>query len=150
GLGYVGAAGVWLRNYFTPGVAGHELGHNYGLNHANFWDTSGQSIIGTGTSVEYGDIYDTMGSANAGPNHFNASYKNLLNWLKPTETLTVTSNGVYRIYPHDDTNSTGLRGLKIVRSSTTNYWVEFRQKFSGNPWLMNGAGIRWSGNGNER
>ncbi|HYV30518.1 MAG TPA: hypothetical protein VEO53_05340, partial [Candidatus Binatia bacterium] len=111
GLGYVGAAGVWLRNYFSPGVAGHELGHNYGLNHANFWDTGGLSVIGAGTSVEYGDIYDTMGAANAGAYHFNARNKSYLNWLTPGETLTVSTSGVYRLYPHDDTNSTGLRGL---------------------------------------
>jgi hypothetical protein len=150
GLGYVGAAGAWLRSYFTPGVAGHEIGHNFGLNHANFWDTAGQSVIGNGSSVEYGDIYDTMGSANAGAYHFNASYKKYLNWLQGNETLTVSNSGVYRVYPHDDTNSTGLRGLRIVRSAATNYWVEFRQKFTGNRWLMSGAGIRWSGNGNEK
>ena len=150
GLGYIGAPGVWLRSYFTTGVAGHELGHNFGLNHANFWDTAGQSIIGNGTSVEYGDIYDTMGSANAGAYHFNAGYKKYLNWLQNAETLSVSNSGVYRIYPHDDTNSTGLRGLRIARSSSTNYWVEFRQKFPSNRWLMSGAGIHWAGNGNER
>jgi Bacterial Ig domain/PKD domain/Divergent InlB B-repeat domain/Carboxypeptidase regulatory-like domain/Immunoglobulin domain/Glucodextranase, domain B len=151
GLGYVGAPGVWLQGYFTAGVAGHELGHNYGLNHANFWDTGGQSVIGgNGSSIEYGDNFDTMGSASAGANHFNARYKSYLNWLQAGETTNVTVSGAYRIYPHDDTNSTGLRGLKIVRSSTTNYWVEFRQKFTGNRWLMSGAGIRWAGNGNEK
>src|SRR4051812_38349200 len=41
GMGFVGIPGVWLRNSFNPGVAAHELGHNYGLNHANTWDTSG-------------------------------------------------------------------------------------------------------------
>ena len=66
GLGYVGAAGSWLRSSFGTGVAGHELGHNWGLNHANYWDTAGQSTIGPGTSVEYGDSFDTMGSASAG------------------------------------------------------------------------------------
>jgi len=151
GLGYVGAPGVWLQGYFTVGVAGHELGHNYGLNHANFWDTGGQSVIGgNGSSVEYGDNFDTMGSANAGANHFNARYKSYMNWLQAGETTNVTVSGVYRIYPHDDTNSTGLRGLKIVRSASTNYWVEFRQKFTSNRWLMSGAGLRWAGNGNEK
>jgi hypothetical protein len=61
GLGYIGAAGAWLRNSFGTGVAAHELGHNWGLNHANYWDTSGRSVIGAGTSVEYGDSFDTMG-----------------------------------------------------------------------------------------
>src|SRR5258705_6356196 len=146
GLGYVGASGVWLRSYFTVGVAGHELGHNYGLNHANFLDTGDQTVIGAGSSVEYGDLFDTMGSANGGAYHFNARYKSYLNWLTAAETLTVTSSGTYRIYPHDDATATGLRGLRVVRNSTTNYWVEFRQKFTANKWLMSGAGLRSAGN----
>ncbi len=150
GLGYVGAAGVWLRSYFTVGVAGHELGHNYGLNHANYWDTSGQSVIGNGSSIEYGDNQDTMGSANGGSYHFNARYKSYMNWIRSDESTNVTASGTYRIYAHDDATTTGLRGLKIARSSTTNYWVEFRQKFTSNKWLMSGAGIRWAGNGSER
>lgn len=150
GLGYVGAAGVWLRNYFTVGVAGHELGHNYGLNHANFWETGGQSTIGAGSSTEYGDTLDTMGSANGGSYHFNARYKNLMNWIRADEVANVTASGVYRIFAHDDSTTTGLRGLKVARSFSTNYWVEFRQKFTSNKWLMSGAGIRWAGNGNEK
>src|SRR6185295_13861180 len=109
---------------FGTGVAGHELGHNWGLNHANFWDTSSQSVIGPGTSVEYGDIFDTMGSANAGTNHFNARYKSYLNWLQANEILSITSSGTYRIYAHDVSNSFGLRALRIPRDPSTNYWVE--------------------------
>jgi len=151
GLAYVGAAGAWLRNSFGTGVAGHELGHNLGLNHANYWDTAGQSVIGSGTSVEYGDSFDTMGSASAGNNHFNARYKNYLNWLTANETLTVTSNGIYRVYAHDKTNATtGVRGLRIVKNVNTNYWVELRQKFTSNKWLTSGAGLRWAQNGNQK
>jgi hypothetical protein len=139
-----------LRNSFSTGVAGHELGHNWGLNHANYWDTSSQSVIGTGTSVEYGDSFDTMGSASAGNNHFNARYKNYLNWLIASEVITATTNGTYRIYTHDNQSSSGVRGLRIVKNSGTNYWVELRQKFTGNKWLMSGAGLRWAGNGNEK
>src|SRR4029434_763896 len=109
GLGYVGASGAWLRNAFSTGVAGHEVGHNFGLNHANYWDTSGASVIGNGNSIEYGDSFDTMGSASAGANHFNAGYKRYLNWLQTGGTLSVSNSGTYRIYAHDDTNSTGDR-----------------------------------------
>jgi hypothetical protein len=63
----------------------------------------------------------------------------------------VTVSGVYRIYPHDDTNSINLLcGLSISRSASTNYWIEFRQKFTSNRWLMSGAGIRWAGTGNQK
>ena len=151
GLGYVGAPGAWVSSAFSgPGVAAHELGHNFGLNHANFWDTSSQSITGPGTSMEYGDVYDTMGSASAGNNHFNSRYKNYLNWLHIDEISTYTTNGTYRIYAHDDPTATGIRGLKIVKDVNTNYWVELRQKFTGNKWLMNGAGLRWTMNSNQK
>ncbi len=150
GLGYIGATGAWLRNSSSTGVAGHELGHNFGLNHANFWDTGGDSIIGDGTSIEYGDDYDTMGAGGAGINHFNSREKSYLNWLTTNEAFKVTSSGTYRIQAHDDPGSSGLRALKIARNSTTNYWVEFRQKFTGNKWMMNGAGLRWGQNGNQR
>lgn len=150
GLAYVGAAGAWLRNSFGTGVAGHEIGHNYGLNHATFWDTGGQSVLGPGTSVEYGDSFDTMGAASAGANHFNARYKAYLNWLRTNETVRVTVSGTYRIYAHDSPSAPGVRGLYVARNSQTNYWVEFRQLFTANRWMMNGAGLRTAMSGNQR
>lgn len=144
GLGYIGAPGSWLNGYFSVGVAGHEVGHNFGLNHASFWDTSGAGVLGgqNAVSIEYGDNQDTMGSANAGSYHFNARNKSLLNWIRPSEVLTASTSGTYRIYPHDDISVTNAKVIKVARGSSSNYWVEFRQKFTGNKWLMNGAGIR--------
>lgn len=149
GLGRVGTAGAWIRNNFTVGVTAHELGHNFGLNHANFWDTGGTSVIGSGTSMEYGDIFDTMGLAVANTNQFNAKYKHFLNWLTVNDVAVGTNNATYRIYAHDDTNSVGIRALKIPKNDVTDYWVEFRQKMPGNKWLMNGAGLRWGEAFNE-
>ena len=149
GLGVVGSAGAWMRGPASLGVAAHELGHNFGLNHANFWETSGLSIIGKGSEVEYGDKFDTMGSANAGVKHFNARYKNYLNWLGAADVTSVTFNGKYRLFAQDLSQSTGVRALKIARGSTTNYWVEFRQRYTSNPWLMDGVGLRWGRAANQ-
>lgn len=151
GLGYVGAPGSWLNGYFSIGVAGHEVGHNFGLNHASFWDTGGISVLGnqTAVSIEYGDNQDTMGSANAGSYHFNARNKSLMNWINSSEVLTATTSGTYRIYAHDDATATGAKVLKVARGSSSNYWVELRQKFTSNKWLMNGAGIRMAPNGSS-
>lgn len=150
GLGFVGAPGAWIRGTSSTGVTAHELGHNFGLNHANFWDTGGASIGGGGASIEYGDKFDTMGAASAGANHFNARYKRLLDWLPAGEFTVATTNGVYRLYALDQTNAVaGARGLQVFDNARTNYWVEFRQRFTANAWMMNGAGLRWTGRGNE-
>lgn len=154
GLGYVGAPGAWIQGAFDAagGVSAHELGHNFGLNHANFWDTGGASVTGNqGEDVEYGDSFDTMGNASAGRRHFNVRNKNSLNWLRGGEVVTLTTNGVYRLYAHDFTNAvTGARALKVPRNSRTNYWFEFRQKFTDNRWLMAGLGVRWARSDNSR
>lgn len=150
GLGFVGDPGAWIRGTSSAGVVAHELGHNYGLYHANFWDTEGATITGPGESIEYGDKFDTMGAASAGNNHFNARYKRVLGWLQDGEFSVATTNGTYRIHAHDQTNAVvGSRGLQIFANSRTNYWIEFRQRFSGNRWLFNGVGVRWTGRGNE-
>ncbi len=149
GLGYIGGPGSWIRGTSSVGVIAHELGHNYGLNHANFWETSGQSIIGSGTSVEYGDKFDTMGNAAAGSKHFNARYKNYLNWLTSGEVTTVSQSGTYRIFAHDDPASVGIRALKTTKNSNTNYWIEYRSRYGSNKWIANGVGIRWAGLKNQ-
>lgn len=152
GLGYVGAPGAWIRAAFdaTGGVPSHELGHNFGLNHANFWDTGGQSIVGAGSNVEYGDSFDTMGNATAGKRHFNARYKNYLNWMPTAQVRTVGLSGTYRVFTHDVTNTAATRAIRVPRNAQTNYWLEFRQKFTDKPALMNGLGLRWARAGNQQ
>lgn len=148
GLGYVGAPGAWIRGTSSTGVTAHELGHNFGLPHANFWDTGGETITGPGQSIEYGDKFDTMGAANAGNYHFNARYKRLLGWLQEGEYTVATTNGRYRIFAHDQPVS-GSRGLQVFANARTNYWLEYRQLFTNKPALMQGASLRWAGRGSE-
>jgi len=147
GLAAVGAKGVWLQSYGV-GVAAHELGHNYGLLHANFWTVPNYSMVGPGTNLEYGNIYDTMGQASAGNNLFNAVHKNLLDWLKPDAVQAITTNGVYRVYPFDIPAQKRVTGriyaATLKRDSLRDYWVEFRQKFTSNPWLENGLLLNWT------
>ncbi|HEY0074570.1 MAG TPA: Calx-beta domain-containing protein, partial [Abditibacteriaceae bacterium] len=146
GLGYVGGKGTWLNDYFDLHVTGHEVGHNYGLGHANLWDTTDGSVIGDGSSDEYGDLYDVMGSGGTTGSHFNAFFKNHLDWIAPAGVQTVSSSGTYRIQQHDSIASTGVRALKIAKDGSTNYWVEFRQALTTNNWVMNGAVLHWEYN----
>ena len=148
GLAFVGGKGVWLQS-FGVGVASHELDHNYGLWHANFWDTrTNFSMVGPGTNLEYGNIYDTMGPAAAGNALFNAVHKNILDWLKADAVQTITSNGVYRIYPFDVPAARRVAGrmyaAAVKRDSLRDCWLEFRTKYTSNAWLENGLLLNWT------
>ncbi|MBA2736966.1 MAG: hypothetical protein H0U50_09305, partial [Pyrinomonadaceae bacterium] len=143
GLAGVGAKGNLINGAFVLQVVGHEVGHNYGLQHANLWKTTDGTAIGAGSSVEYGDCYDLMGACyNMSPNsHFNTRYKRLLDWLTDTNVQTVTGDGTYRVTAQDSITAGGIRSLKIVKDASKNYWVEYRQALGGN--VANGAQIRW-------
>ncbi len=140
GFGY---KGVTLNGLFDPKVIGHELGHNYGLFHANSWVTTDGTVIGQGNLREYGDYYDLMGPGADIFCHFNAIYKRRLDWLTDSEVKTITSDGEYRIFAHDSVLPGGLRALKIRKDGNRHYWVEFRQLFTRIQNLMDGAMLRW-------
>jgi len=150
GLGFIGTPGAWLRNTDSTGVACHEIGHNLGLNHANFWETSGASVTGPGLSLESADLFDTMGTGGAG-RIFNTRYKRLLFWLDEEEVAPALSSGTYRIYAHDMPAPGGLRfALPVPQVNGTNYWIEYRQAIPENPWLQHGVQLRWGYGGNQR
>lgn len=144
GQSFVGSKGIWLQTS-SVGVAAHELGHCYGLRHANFWNATGDSIIGVGSNAEYGDIFDTMGTASAGNCQFNVIWKNTLDWLPSAFFNIVTNSGCYRIYAFDVPQLVGSYkyGLRIKKDYSRDYWAEFRQKFTSNPWTQNGILLHW-------
>ncbi len=143
GLAYVRGKGTWLQSSGT-GVTCHELGHNYGLWHANYWTASGDSIIGPGSHSEYGNSFDTMGAASAGANHFNAAFKYQLDWLPASFIHNVTTNGVYRIYTFDAPGIvTGQKyAIRVRKDYDRNYWAEFHQRFT-HRWFLNGVVLNW-------
>jgi len=152
GLAYVGGKGLWLQTDqggASAGVTAHELGHNYGLMHANLWNTTPTaSMIGPGTNQEYGNIFDTMGSAGAGIYQFDAPHKNQLDWLKADAVQVVASNGVYRVYPFDVPAQSRVAGrfyaATVQKDFSRFYWLEFRQLFTGNAWAENGVLLNWA------
>lgn len=150
GLGFVGGVGFHLANsYFDAATASHEFGHNLGLNHAHFWDTGGQSVIGSGQNIEYGDNNDPMGGG-GNPNQYNSRYKNYLGWIPDTDIANVSTlgGGTYRLYAFDQDFGVGLRGLRYARTGSQNYWLNFRQRKTSKKALMNGVQLMWTDNGN--
>ncbi len=159
GLGEVIGKYFWVNGEFDLRIIAHEVGHNYGLNHANLWQVSDGNPIsppvsagGTGTSVEYGDVNDVMGGGGTYQNEFTHWNKSILQWIPDSDVTLASTAGTYRIYRMDGgaaTNLANARALKIVRDSTRDYWIGYRRG-DGNASLMNGAYIIWGFNTNQQ
>ncbi len=148
----------WLRQGHV-GTAVHEFGHNFGLGHANFWNASDDSITGPGVSEDYGNPFDTMGASQSG-GHYNAGSKHRLTWLTDRDFHQVTTSGTYRITAQDNPDIVGSipQAIRVniawpsirdrANFPTTfpfNYWIEYRQQFTGNQWLRNGVTVKANG-----
>lgn len=143
GIANVGFRGAVLNGVFNLTVTAHELGHNYGLWHANLWETTDGSIIGSGHNLEYGNPFDVMGSGSDSRAHFSAPYKRRLDWITDANVKVIDQDGVYRVFAHDLDTIGEIRALKVRKNSDKNYWIEFRQLFTDRPTIMNGAIINW-------
>ena len=128
GLAGVGGSQTWLQSYGL-GVTAHELGHNEGFLHANFWQPAAASTgtDGPGANIEYGNIYDTMGS---GGGQFGTLFKAQAGWLPDTAIHAITTNGVYRLYPCDVAARTPGRfyAANVRKDFARDYWLEFRNR----------------------
>lgn len=157
GLGQVGNKYSWIDGK-TSGtgqdkeveVYTHELGHNLGLYHANAWDpTPNVADDSSGTHDEYGHMFDVMGDTGTYDNdqlHYNASYKNALDWLPDSYLATVTADVTLDLHAMDRTQVSGRTyaikipaGISLGSSSSLNYWIEFRSRFPTNTSLDDGV-----------
>ena len=100
GQAYVGGTGIWMKSD-SGGVAAHELGHNLGLLHANYWNASVYDPAGAGVNSEYGNPFDRLGSGGGLASHFTASFKERLSWLLDPQFARVWGSGSYRVFSHD-------------------------------------------------
>ena len=163
GRGQVGDKYNWIDGYNsgseldqTTDVYVHELGHNLGLYHANSWDpTSSTPDDSSGTHDEYGFDFDMMGNRSYSYDkmHFNASFKNALDWLPDSSITTVTSDITVDLYVMDQTQVSGRTyaikipaGISLGSSSNLDYWIEFRSRYPSNTTLDDGVLIYMSNN----
>jgi len=147
--GIGGGTSVWLFGDDAVTLT-HEMGHSFGLPHANLWQTNDGSIAGEGISKEYGYYLDVLGGVGLRTNpldsrntHFNIAAKKLLGWLPDDAITTATASGVYRLYAQDAGCLDPARryGLRMIKDAATTYFAELRQLFDSypdEPFVQNG------------
>lgn len=143
GVGLVGQAGAWVQTDSWP-VLAHELGHNYGLHHANGWRPKTSVPFGPGETIEYADEFDLMG-----PNRgsFSTYEKSVLHWMPDWSLLRVTNGGTYRLHAFDvgPLGSNQLHAISL-RKDVRDYWLDYRGEFQSGglaPFALNGLQVRW-------
>ncbi|HCH3497371.1 TPA: cadherin-like domain-containing protein [Vibrio parahaemolyticus] len=134
GMGTVGGnpSRAWINGAFRLNTIGHELGHNFGLHHAQALECGTNTVGGTCYNYSYGDTLDIMGTSNG---HFNAFNKEQLGWIKPSEqeVITVTNSGTYSLEPYETAPAGAAKGLRIKRGTDAAsgqplwYYIEYRQ-----------------------
>jgi len=169
GRAYIGGQGAHcVAGYTSLRTAGHELGHNIGLFHADYWRTDGTKPFGRDSVpggyvadssnaewVEYGHYFSVM-SAQFGETddptkpHYAPVEKARLGWLSGNELQYVTTSGTYRLYRHDAGPTVGTpRAIRIESPATDytgyarRYWLGYRYApwFGGMDWLRNGLQV---------
>lgn len=147
---------------FGTSIIAHELGHTFGLDHANGYkcrDGAGIPVaISTNcNSQEYGDPHSPMGS---GSRHFHNENLSRLGVLAPGNILTLdtrrNSSGTYTL-TNAESPTSSVVAIKVPRVTAQGgnnvhqyYWLEYRRpfgvfdNFSAGSSTVNGLSIRFS------
>lgn len=136
GVGSVGISGfaaggqaLISMGTITKQVATHEVGHNFGLQHAN---AEACSTISTCPVSEYFDLFSPMALAvNSStvftPPALDTTFRELLDLTDTTEMPTVSTAGPHALRLVPRASGTGRRALKVVDPLTgRSYYVEYR------------------------
>jgi fibronectin type 3 domain-containing protein len=139
----------WINGSMSLYVTSHELGHNFGVNHASSLTcTSGGSRVAVSnncTRDEYGDPFDVMGYH--GQRRMDNFHLWQLGYLSGADVQTVTQSGVYEVATAELAGGVP-RIVRIPRDAGNWYYLEFRQPygmfddFSPDAAVVNGVSIR--------
>jgi chitodextrinase len=131
GLGYVPGTVTLLNGTLSVQVMTHELGHNYGLGHANAIDCS---VSGTRVSLSsaanctektYADPFGTMG--NNALRHNPGSQLGELGWLGASEKVVGAPGNTFTIAPYFSTGATKL--VRIPRGDGSYFDLDYRMTY---------------------
>jgi M6 family metalloprotease-like protein len=135
----LGASFVHSSYMGSHAVFSHEIGHAFGNHHASFWNCGSGTTEGNCSLVEYGDPYDVMGGAfNMG--HYNALHKENVGWMGGGKIQNITQSGIYQIETIAS-NTSGIKALKIQRSSNDYLFVEYRQPIGSDSGIGSGNNV---------
>ncbi|HEY5549977.1 MAG TPA: hypothetical protein VIK37_02125, partial [Candidatus Saccharimonadales bacterium] len=109
----------------------HEIGHNFGLQHANGYDCKLKGkkvqISTTCAEVEYADKFDSVGDNTSVPIHYNIIHKEHLGWLYSSNIQDITQSGTYKIY-RNEVSSAKPQAIRFPRRDTNQfYYLETRR-----------------------
>jgi hypothetical protein len=125
GLAQVPGRYVWLNNTISRSAATHELGHNLGLLHSHSRRCSDDPLTGTCSAMEYGDIFDVMGSGAA---EYHASFRTYLGWIPSSDVLSISAqDGDTTAVLRSPETPYGTRVLRVQRGAGDDFFVEARE-----------------------
>lgn len=143
GLGTVGGSRTWINGYPYVEVSAHELGHNFGIGHANTADCTLNgarvALSTTCTNHEYWDSVDVMGSGqwNNNPGNLNVALADYLGFATVTRA-TAGATTTATVAP--TAQLTANRAVRVDLPSGVPVYVEYRPT-AGRDWRQS----QWAG-----
>jgi hypothetical protein len=120
--GFAGTNEIWLNGVLRWKVVVHELGHTWGLDHANALECEADLCHG----VEYGDPYSPMGR---GDGDFTAFEKFRLGWI--TDVVSARTGEPATVELGALERPSALAQAFVARTAAGQFWLEYRAETTG-------------------